>query len=145
MTFGERVAKETLSWNGTPFAWGQSQKGVGADCKGLVAGVARELDRPEGGNFYARLADYRADRPVPSDILLEGMAATFDRVSELKPGDVLLLKHGGKPGHLAIYVGGSRAVHAFPGRKSMVCDRDLRVLFHKFPLHSIWRWRRKGK
>jgi hypothetical protein len=37
------------------------------------------------------------------------------------------------------HVGDGRAVHAYPGRSEKVCERDLAVLFHKFPLHSIWR------
>ena len=148
MTFPERVAEETLSWRGTPFVWGQSQKGVGCDCKGLLAGVARELGRPEAGNLYANFTGYRPDRPIPSDVLLEGFEKTFLPAKVMRPGYILLLKHGGKPGHMAIYVGpltasgNPRAVHAFPGRKAEVCDRELRVLFHKFPLHSIWRWKR---
>jgi cell wall-associated NlpC family hydrolase len=41
---GELVAAEALTWIGTPFVWGQSVKERGCDCKGLIAGVARELE-----------------------------------------------------------------------------------------------------
>src|SRR6185503_9924688 len=121
--------------------WGQSVKGVGCDCKGLLAGVARSVGREEGDSLYAGHSNYRVDRPVPAALLLEGFAALFDRVDEMEPGDVLLLNLGGRPAHMAIFVGDGRAVHAFPGRKSEVAERDLGVIFHKFPLHSIWRWR----
>lgn len=140
-SFGALVAAEALDWIDTPFRWGQSQKGVGCDCKGLVAGVARELGRPEAASFYAALADYRVDRPVPALVLLEGMSALFDLVDGMEPGDVLLLKHGGRPGHLAIHVGNGRVVHAYPAHHARVRERDLEVLFHKFELHSVWRWR----
>lgn len=138
----KKVAQEALEWIGTPFVWGQSKKGVGCDCRGLLTGVARELGRKEADSFYAIVSGYRVDRPVPSDLILEGFEKTFARADEIKPGYVLLLKHGGKPGHMAIALGNGRCVHAFPGRKSRVCERDLAVLFHKFPLHSIWRWKR---
>lgn len=138
------IAAEALDWIDTPFIWGQSQKGVGCDCKGLVQGVARECDRPEAASFYATFASYRVDRPVPGELILEGFGKLFDQVEEIEPGDVLLMKYGIPPvniGHMGIYVGNGRAVHAYHGLNARVRDRDLAVLFAKFPLHSIWRWR----
>ena len=79
MTFGDRVAAEAREWVGTPFKWGQSVKGEGCDCKGLIAGVARELGRAEGDSFYANLSSYRVDRPVPSLLLVEGFEKLFVR------------------------------------------------------------------
>jgi cell wall-associated NlpC family hydrolase len=137
---GRAIAAEALDWIGTPFVWGQSQKGVGCDCKGLVAGVFRELGRPEAESFYASFAGYRVDRPVPAELLTEGFSKLFRRVSEPKPGDILLLKHAGRAGHMAIFVGGDRAVHAYPGQNGAgVKSRPLDVLLHKYPLHSVWR------
>jgi cell wall-associated NlpC family hydrolase len=147
MTFGERVANEALSWIGTPFLWGQSRKGVGCDCKGLVAGVARELGRPEAESFFANVADYRNDRELPHGLILEGMAALFDRVTldRIKPGDVILGKHNGRPSHFAIYVGDNSAVHTQIASKAYVKKTALEVLFHFYRPHSVWRWRRKGR
>jgi cell wall-associated NlpC family hydrolase len=79
---------------------------------------------------------------VPDALLLEGMQALFDLAGELRPGRLLLLKHNCRPSHLAIVTGDGRAVHAFPGHKARVCERGIDVLFHKFPLHSIWKIRR---
>jgi cell wall-associated NlpC family hydrolase len=141
-TIAQRIAAEAVEWVGTPFVWGQSVKQVGCDCKGLVAGVFRELGRPEADSFYATFSHYRADRPVPSTLLVEGFESLFDRVNDVKPGRILLLNHAGHPGHMAIAVSEERAVHAFPGRRSEVSERDLAVLFHKFPPHSIWAPRR---
>lgn len=141
----QRIAEEALTWPGTPFVWDQSVKQVGCDCKGLLRGVLRELGRPEADSFYAAFRGYRADRPVPASLLLEGFANLFDRAETIAPGRLLLLNHAGKPGHMAIAVSGTRAVHAYPGRRSMVTERDLAVLFHKYPLHSIWRVPRVAK
>jgi cell wall-associated NlpC family hydrolase len=101
--------------------------------------VLRELGRPEADNVYALMADYRADRPVPSSILLEGMKELFDRVEEIAVGRILLLNHGGSPAHLAIVVGEGRIVNSAVG--SVVKERPIEVLFHKNPLHSVWRVR----
>jgi len=140
--FGQRVAAEATEWIGTPFVWGQSVKGVGCDCKGLVAGVARELGRPEAETLYASFSGYRADRSVPSTVLLEGMAATFDPAAKIEPGCVLLLKHGGKPAHLAIATSEGKAVHARASGREIVRETALEALFHLHPLHSVWSWRR---
>jgi hypothetical protein len=89
------IAAEALQWIGTPFVWDQSAKAHGCDCKGLIAGVLREIGRPEGISFYAAVRGYRIDRPPPAALLLE-----ID---------------------------------------SVVKERPLEVLFHKTPLHSVWR------
>jgi cell wall-associated NlpC family hydrolase len=115
---GRAIADEAEApeWIGTPFVWGQSvKKASAATARGLVAGVFRELGRPEAESFYATFANYRVDRPVPAALLAEGFEKLFDRVETLNPGDIMLLKHAGKPGHMAIFVGGDRAVHAYPG------------------------------
>lgn len=141
MTRGEMVAAEAREWVGTRFVWGQSQKQVGCDCKGLVQGVARHLGFPEAETFYATFASYRPDKAVPSALLVEGMAAVFDRADAPQVGDVLLLKVGGKPTHLAICTG-DRAIHAkATGDKEWVADNRLDALLKMAPLHSVWRWR----
>lgn len=138
----ERVAAEAREWIGTPFVWGQSVKGVGTDCKGLIRGVARELGLEEAECFYAQFASYRPDRPVPSSLLVEGMGEVFDRASEPTPGDVLLLKVHGSAAHLAIVTDEDRAVHAHgAGLNERVKETRLAVLLRTFPLHSVWRFK----
>jgi NlpC/P60 family putative phage cell wall peptidase len=145
-TRNELVAAEAREWIETPFAWQQSAKGVGCDCKGLLWGVARELGFPEAESLYAKVADYSPTRPVPSALLKEGMAAIFDRVAsieEVRPGDVLLLKvrKGGPAGHIAIVSSEDSAIHAQIGSKDWVKETKLRALLAVCPLVSIWRWR----
>lgn len=142
---GELIADEAREWIGTKFVWQASQKGVGCDCKGLVWGVARELGFPEAESLYAKVADYANDRPVPSALLQEGIAAIFDPVgyADRKPGDILLMKHcvGGPVGHLAIVSSDDSAIHAQIGPKDWVKETKLRALLAKCPLVSVWRWR----
>ena len=142
-TRGELVAAEAREWIKTPFAWQQSQKGRGCDCKGLLWGVARELGFPEAESLYAKVADYSPDRPVPSALLKEGMAAIFDPVGDMRPGDVLLLRvtRRGPVGHIAIVSSDDSAIHAQIGSKDWVKETKLRALLAVCPLVSIWRWR----
>lgn len=147
MTRGDLVAAEAEEWIGTKFIWQGSQKQVGCDCKGLLWGVARELGFPEAESLYAKVADYSDSKPVPSALMKEGMASIFDPVTELQPGDVLLLKIGfpvpRHAGHFAIVSSDpKRAIHARgSGQREMVKLTRLAALLQVFPLDSAWRWR----
>jgi cell wall-associated NlpC family hydrolase len=139
-TRGEQVAFAVQFWDKTPFADHQRCKGAGCDCKGLLWGVTDELGFPEAQSEYAKAVDYSLRRRdgLPSDRLKQGFAELFDQVRDMRAGDVLLCKWDGQPGHIAIF-DGERAWSSLPG--SGVRSRSLSVLFHKFPLDSIWRWR----
>jgi cell wall-associated NlpC family hydrolase len=148
------IVAEARTWIDTPFIWQAAAKGAGADCKGLLWGVARELGLPEAESFYASVADYGKDR-VPSALLKEGMAAVFAPVEleDACPGDVLLCRYRGAPAHIAILTElpdtwndncrrserGS-AIHTQIKSKAYVKETALRVLLAVFPLDSIWRF-----
>lgn len=135
MTFGEQVVAEARSWIDTAFAWGQAAKGVGCDCKGLVWGVARELGRVEADSEFAQFVGYR-DRGDARH-LQRGLAALFDRVAEMLPGDVLLIIVAGKPQHIAIFAGNGRIIHTARGLARV---RETPLGKSRL-VHSIWRWR----
>lgn len=151
VTRGELIAIEARTWIGTPVHEQQSVKGHGVDCKGLVAGAARELGFPEASSIYALDIGYvifrRGGIPVPR--LMEGLAATFDRVPRGAPfalGDVLLVRVHGIAQHLAIVVSETTVVHASHHRKesrSIVKETELEALLHPSvcPLVAAYRWR----
>lgn len=127
-----RVAEE---WIGTPFTWGQSVKGRGCDCKGLVAGVARDCGRSEGNSIEALAQDYGEGRFKP-ERLKSGLRRLFDEVHAIEPGDILLLVIGGAPQHLALAVGNGRIVHCYPS-----VGKVVKVPLGRRPVDSIWRWK----
>jgi cell wall-associated NlpC family hydrolase len=134
-----QIALEAEQWIGTPFQWQASVKGAGADCKGLVAGVARACGRDEGASLEALAGDYGAQ--VPAARLKAGLARLFDRATDIQAGDILLLKCGGKAQHLAIAVPiegqSSRTVQALhTGPRMVIAIRQPRD-----SIDSIWRWR----
>jgi hypothetical protein len=141
------AAAEALEWVGSKFHEQASLKGVACDCKGLVWGVARELNFPEADSFYAQFIGYDLKRKngLPNNLLREGMAELFDRVETMIPGDVLLLSCEGKPCHLGIasreLMGEMRVVHARIKPSHRVSETRLAVLLGKYGLDSIWRWR----
>lgn len=136
-----QVVAEARAWLGTPFHWQASAKGVGCDCKGLVAGVARELGLPEARSLYAGISDY--DEKVPLRLLRAGLAATLQPADEPRPGDVLLLKAGGKAQHLGIFTG-DEVIHCWGrgerARRRCVLPHPAAVAFRAWPLDSVWRF-----
>lgn len=161
-----RIVAEARSWQGTPFLEQASVKGRGCDCKGLVVGVAREIGLAEAESLHARMCDYDLGRIDPA-LLKAGLAATLCPVAidKAKAGDVLLCRVNGSPAHLAFLtepppVGpglraaldpsprrsaelqGGKAVHTQIVSRAQVKETELRVLFHFYPLDSVWRFSR---
>jgi cell wall-associated NlpC family hydrolase len=129
------IVAEARTWIGTPFRWGQATKGRGVDCKGLLWGVARELGRPEAQSEFAQFVGYRDKTDVRH--LLKGIGALFNRVKEMRPGDILVLIVGWQPQHIAIYAGGGKIIHTARGIgqvREVPLGKSRRV-------HSIWTWR----
>lgn len=134
---GADIVAEARSWLGTAFHWQASLKGVGADCKGLVWGVARELGLPEAQSLYASTADYGAK--VPAALLKRGLGETFLRVADPRPGDVLLMKPGGVAQHLAIHAG-ETVIHTYSTGPRCVVETPIRAALRAWPLDSAWRF-----
>lgn len=133
----QRLLAEAQTWEGTPFAWQQSAKGQGCDCKGLIAGIARNAGLPEGQSPEAlMIGDYRGR--VPTGELRRGLLHLFDKVDEAQPGDVLLIKFRGKPQHLALYLGDERMIHCHQRQR----DPRTRIERVKWcDVDSVWSWR----
>jgi len=135
-----QIVAEAESWKGTPHVWQASRKGRGCDCKGLIAGVARELDLPESRSVYALMHSYGK---VDVRLLRRGMAVVFDQTDQMEPGNVLLLKMLGHPQHLAI-LGHGEIIHTYAKGPECVVGAHLEPALRLWPLDSIWAWRGVG-
>jgi NlpC/P60 family putative phage cell wall peptidase len=132
---GADVVAEALTWVGTPFRWQAAHKGVGADCKGFVAGVARALGLPEAEHLHMLKADYSPK--VDSSFLARAIGEVLVPVETPAPGDVLLMLAAGLPQHLGIFAG-ERILHTYTGK--WVAATRTGALLAKSPLHSAWRF-----
>lgn len=114
----ESIIAAARSAIGTPFRHQGRIAGQALDCAGLALYVASEI-----GADYQDFPGYAAR---PSSGLLESALDSqsgLERVFEMQPGDLLLMRFTGDPQHLAIYAGDT-IIHAFAaGRK--VCEHLL--------------------
>ena len=148
MNNGEAIVEAVRGWIGTPFRWEASVKGVGCDCRGLLAGAARDAGLPEGDAIEAKLAGYA--RRIDEAQLLAGLDRLFDRVAgdAAQAGDVLGIRLRGRVQHLAIHAGGdgseARMIHAYLGDPARVCEVPIGGFWGR-RIAGVWRWRHPSR
>ena len=91
-TLGQRAARIAVKAVGVPYRWGGSSPSTGFDCSGLVSWAYGRIGIALPHSSYAL---YDKGRPVP--------------VARLRAGDVLFFSG---LGHVGLYVGRGRMVHA---------------------------------
>lgn len=92
---GSSVAHYALQFVGNPYVWGGSSLTNGADCSGFTMSV------------YAHFG-----YGLPHSSGSQAGCGRAVSLSELQPGDLVFYRHGGSIGHVAMYIGGGRVVHA---------------------------------
>lgn len=99
-----RIARDLI---GVPYRWGGTQPGRGFDCSGLV--------------FYS----YRqAGMSVPRTVSQQRRFALPVSASDLRPGDLVFFDNRSKSGHVGIYSGRGRFIHA-PSSGGRVREEQL--------------------
>jgi cell wall-associated NlpC family hydrolase len=111
----------------TPFHHQGRIKGVALDCAGLAVSVARDL-----GIDYQDVQGYGRD-PYKNTLqqALDNQPA-LDPIQrdEMQAGDILLMRFGREPQHLAIYTG-QTVIHSYE-TVGIVCEHDI---------DNVWRRR----
>jgi len=114
------VVDEARQWIGTPWVHQARTRGLGCDCVGLVGGVAVAL-----GAVHARWWEQEFDllhggyAQTPGRQMLRAACDKYmDRVAgAAQSGDVMLMRFGPEPQHLAIYArsddGAETMIHAY--------------------------------
>ena len=117
----------------TPFAHAQRSPGVGLDCAGLIICVGRET------GIFPPAFDVPPYSMEPDGHSMIALCDTYmDRVSQtdMRPGDIVVLRRDGHPQHLGIVSdhvnGGLGIIHASNSR-SVVPPRviETRLMFSR--------------
>lgn len=94
---GDAIVQAAYSQLGVPYVWGGSTPGVGLDCSGLTQYCYRQ-----------------AGISIPRNTESQYAQGKKLSLSEVQPGDILY-----RTGHVGIYIGGDRYIHA-PHRGEVV-------------------------
>jgi len=136
MTTRQQIIDEARTWLGTPFHHQGRLKSVGADCAGVVDGVARAFGF--SGNVpvnYGRQPDCKAMKAV----LNEHMDPI--PVAEATLADVLWFAFDGDPQHVGI-ITDIGILHSYSLRSHLSGLEAGRCVEHR--LNDLWRKRIRG-
>ena len=126
-TLRAHIIAQARQWLGTPFHHQARVKGVGADCAGLVIGVARALEIV-GADFD--VAAYPRTPDGTTLIRLLDQHMTRIELAAMQGGDVVAVAFGKDPQHVGIVAdyrhGGHSIIHAHSITGSVI---ETRLLF----------------
>jgi cell wall-associated NlpC family hydrolase len=101
----EDMIREALAYRGTRYVWGGASRG-GFDCSGFALYIYR---RTRGINLPHRAAEqFKHGVPVAR--------------SDLRPGDLVFFRTSRGIGHVAIYIGENKIIHAANRRSNVRID-----------------------
>lgn len=92
---GSSIASYACKFVGNPYSWGGSSLTRGADCSGFTMSV------------YAQFG-----YSLPHSAAAQAGRGRKVSLSSLQPGDLIFYRNGSRIGHVALYIGGGRVVHA---------------------------------
>lgn len=132
------IVAEARRWIGTRWTHQAACKGVGCDCIGLVAGVARALGVREADAWFSAAAYQGYGRAPDPAMLKRAVAEYLDPVylPEARAGDILLMRFKEEPQHFALLSAREpdQIIHAWAQRRQVVETR----------LDAVWRSRIVG-
>lgn len=108
-TVGEKLAEEALTWLGTPYGYGRSEKGISTDCSGLVVIVFRDIADIKLPRNSAQQADFCDDL----------------KEKEIGPGDLVFFATGKDPkkvSHVGVMVDKEKFVHASTSKGVIISE-----------------------
>ncbi len=95
----KRIAEEAMSWMGTPYKYGASEKGVGTDCSGMVL----------------KVYEMAANRKLPRNSARQAEFCRKIKAKDVRVGDLVFFATGRDPdvvSHVGIMLDEENFIHA---------------------------------
>jgi NlpC/P60 family putative phage cell wall peptidase len=130
-----QIIAEARTWLGTRWQHQASLRGVGSDCIGFVAGVARSLGIRGAEDFYAD-PDVRGYGREPDPKMLVRVCNRYldpVHLPEVLPADILVMRFALEPQHFALLSSArpDYMLHAYTQARKVVENR----------IDAVWRSR----
>lgn len=119
----DAIVAAARGWIGTPYVHGQSLRGAGSDCLGLVRGLWRELIGPEPEPTPPYSPGWAEERAAETLLEAARRRLVSVPVEAAEPGAVLLFRWRPEwpAKHCAVLsagrAGAGRMIHAYQGRR----------------------------
>lgn len=119
----KKIVEEALTWKGTPYKFGASEKKRGTDCSGMVLKVYEEVAHKKLPRNSAKQAEYCKK-------LKRG---------EVRPGDLVFFATGKDPdriSHVGIVLGGESFIHASGSKGVIISEMTTPYYQRKFIMYG---------
>ncbi len=117
------IVAEAREWIGTPWMHQASLKGKGADCIGLVSGVATAMGFPEGAAFRADIRFRGYGRQPDPRMVRKALAEYLDVTTSPQMGDIIIMRFEKDPQHFGILSSSDYMIHAYAQARKVVENR----------------------
>lgn len=118
-SMGEKIVKEALTWQGTPYGYGRNVKGVSTDCSGMVMVVYEKVASIKLPRNSAQQADFCREL----------------KAKDVKAGDLVFFATGKditKISHVGIMIDDVRFVHASASKGVILSDMETPYYIRTF-------------
>lgn len=115
----------------TPYHHQGRLKYVGVDCAGLIVEIMKEI------GIFTPECDYTGYRMIPDGRTLLMHCSKVGKKkpkSEMKAGDVLLIRFDSAPQHVAMYLGNNEFIHSYKPTKKV----ELSKLDSNYKTGETW-------
>ena len=116
---GKKIAKEAISWVGTPYGYGKSDKGRATDCSGLVLVVFEKIANVKMPRNSAKQAEFC--KPLKDN--------------EVEAGDLVFFATGrdvNQISHVGVMIDERKFVHSSSSKGVIVSDMDTPYYIRTF-------------
>lgn len=119
----KKIVEEALSWKGTPYKYGASEKGKGTDCSGMVLGV------------YSKVTD----KKLPRNSAKQAEFCRKLREKDVRPGDLVFFATGkdkNKISHVGIMIDDNRFIHASTQKGVLISEMNTPYYQRTFKMYG---------
>ena len=119
----QKLVEEAISWVGTPYGYGHSEKGVATDCSGLVWKVYGEIMGIEMPRNSAKQAEFCKE--------IEH--------KHIQPGDLVFFSIGSNDGtisHVGIMIDKEKFVHASSSKGVIISEMTTPYYIRNFKMYG---------